>query len=178
VEANSTSTDTLHFQYVVAGGDSATPLEYVSTSALSGRLLRYSSSDPTIEADLTLPASFALGRLGHCCNVQIDSSVPFIVSVVPLKRVGIYGENETICILVRCIKPVVVVVVVVGVPLLALDVGEDEGYARYVPASSVREYDLIVDIRDTDVLFKYSLGGAPRQRSGPAPRRHARTRCN
>ena len=145
------SVKTLHFRYTVASGDSATPLEYTSTAALSGFLLRYSSSNPTIVADLTLPEPFSLGSLGYCCNVQVDSSQPYIQFLNPLKRVGIYGENETIFILARFNKPVVVY----GTPSLKLNVGSGIGYAKYVP--TINEYDIIIDISNTDVIFQYTV---------------------
>jgi hypothetical protein len=151
------SVKVLHFQYNVRVGDSADPLEYNGRFALTGHLLRYSTRNPAIVADLELPEPAGLGSLGYCCNVVIDSEPPFVESLIPLKRAGIYGENEVIYIMARFTKPVVVT----GVPHLLLTISTSVtdvsnvtvGVASY--ASTVDEYDIPIDIRVTDVLFEY-----------------------
>jgi hypothetical protein len=60
----------LQFRYEIAAGDSAIPLEYNNTRALSGDLRRYSSNDASLESILTLPPAYTKGSLGFCCNVS------------------------------------------------------------------------------------------------------------
>ena len=144
-------------------GDAAFPLEYrsvsamskgVYTTALSGVLLRYSSRNPQIVADRTLPETFLQGSLGFNSNVRVESSAPFVKFVFPLKRSGVYGANRVINIVVQFSKPVVVT----GTPVLKLRTGKADdttafGYAHYTP--NMTEYDVPVAIQSTDVVFAY-----------------------
>jgi len=127
----------------------ALPLEYNDRWALKGDVRRYSTNEATIIADLLLPPSFSLGSLGYCCNVVVDSTPPYIKSLVPLKRPGVYGENEIIVATFN--KPVVVK----GVPSLALKTGYNNniGIATYIP--SFLATDIMIDLEESAVLFKY-----------------------
>ncbi len=158
VPNNEVSVRVLHFQYSVLVGDSTNRLEYRDIYALTmpfgSNLLRYSTLNPSIPANLLLPEPGFLGSLGYCCSLQIESSAPYIKSLVPLKRAGIYGENEILIIQARFSKPVTVV----GVPVLQLKTGRSRiGLATYIPTESVNEFfvDLAIDLRTTDVLFSY-----------------------
>ena len=166
---------TLHFRYSVVEGDSATPLEYTNSSALGGLLMRYSSSSATLPADLTLAEPFSSGSLGFCCNVQVDTSAPYIKSLVPLKRTGTYGRNERIVIIAKFNKPVEVS----GTPQLLISTidylklglsakptydssvnqlvheANGIGFASYIPHTSFTEYDAVVDLDARDMLFEY-----------------------
>lgn len=144
----------LHFRYVIQPGDVALPLEYSDQYALNGDIRRYSTNEATIIANLLLPPPFTLGSIGYCCNVEIDSSPPYIKSIVPLKRPDVYGENETIVIVATFNKPIVVQ----GVPSLLLKTGYDSstasmGIAIYIP--SFKATDLMIDLEESAVLFKY-----------------------
>jgi len=142
----------LHFRYTVVDGDYAIPLDYNSPFALNGDLRRYSSNGAILPANLTLPVPFSPGSLSFCCNVQIDTTKPFILSIIPLKRAGIYGENEKIVIVARFNKPVVVA----GKPRLLLKTSANSiGVAEYIPSFSSN--DLLFDFQDSDVLFQYSV---------------------
>jgi len=141
----------LHFQYLVSPGDSADPLEYNTERALTGHLLRFSTRNPSIVANLILPAPFGLGSLGFCCNVVIESEAPFVESIMPLKRAGVYGEMEVIYIMVRFSKPVQVE----GVPQLLLRVNATTGVGVANYTATMDEYDIPIDIRSTDAIFKY-----------------------
>ena len=143
----------LLFVYTILPGDSASPLEYDGPSALEGDLRRcVESAPPSIPADLTLPDPFSLGSVGFCCTVNIDSSPPFVEYLMPLKKAGVYGLNELIVILVRFSKPVLVS----GEPMLALFVGSSNAsYAHY--NESFRERDVLINVKNTDVLFFYTV---------------------
>lgn len=157
---NPPSVRILKFHYTIGEGDDANPLEYDGNDALEGVLLRFSTNQPTIVANLNLPDTYGLGSLAFCCNVIVDSTPPHVVSLIPLKRPGMYGENEIIYIMARFSKPVVVV----GVPELYLTTQtitttevqlkpSEIGLANYT--SSPDEYDIPIDIRSTDVFFRY-----------------------
>ena len=146
----------VRFKLNIEPGMAAYPLEYTSFDGfnpLTGDLRRcVEGADPTIIADLTLSFPFTKGSLGHCCPVNIDAAAPYIKYVMPLKRAGLYGFNEEIAIMVRFSKPVVVV----GYPLLELDVGTGVAYANYT--NTFYERELLIDILDTDVFFLYKIG--------------------
>lgn len=78
----------LHFRYNVTDGDMAQPLDYTSAFALSGDIRRWTIYKPSLPANLTLANPSAVGSLAYCCNIQIDSSRPYVDSLIPLKRAG------------------------------------------------------------------------------------------
>jgi len=153
----------LHFRYIVVEGDVATPLEYDSQSALTGDVRRFSSSGALLQADLTLPVISTLGSLGFCCNVQIDTSRPYIDALIPVKHAGVYGQGEGIYVIARFNKPVVVS----GKPSLRLNVGTDwlassgaqgttamrVGVANFTSPPLMP--DVLLDVGATDVFFYY-----------------------
>lgn len=147
----------IHFQYTVMNGDYAAPLEYIpsgflSNSALTGDIRRFSTVDATILANLSLPTPFTYGSLGFCCNVQVDTAEPYVKSLIPLKRPGLYGENEVIVIVARFSKPVLVT----GVPTLTLDTGNGTvGVASFM--KSFWAEDIPIAFQPNDVLFKYTV---------------------
>lgn len=141
---------TLHFRYTVYEGDYVIPLEYNTIYALVGKILRYSTNIASLVANLVLPLTYSPGSLGYCCNVQIDSSRPFVQALLPLKMPGTYGENEEIIIVARFNKPVTVI----GEPMLFLRTGAPtNGVAKYI--RSFESSDLTMDIQAVDVLFRY-----------------------
>jgi len=150
----------LQFRYIVVQGDVATPLEYASRFALTGDVRRYSSSGALLEANLTLPAISTLGSLGFCCNVQIDTSRPYIDALIPVKHAGVYGQGESIYIIARFNKPVVVTG---KPPSLRLNVGNTVlpggqskmriGVANYTTNPQLP--DVLMDVSVTDVFFFY-----------------------
>ena len=93
--------------------------------------------------------------------------MPYIESVIPLKRAGNYGRNEKIVIMVRFNKPVTVT----GSPLLELKVrdkvltNEDTlngmsssiDYQNATYLSTFSSHDIAIPIQDTDVLFEYTV---------------------
>ena len=158
----------LHFQYRVRTGDSAVPLEYASSFALVADVRRYSSTAALLPANLTLARPFTHGSLGFCCNVQVDTTPPYVRALMPLKTAGVYGEGEELLILARFNKPVVVT----GYPYLqlnvgtwTLDAGSSEatsgiriGTANYTKQQSPSVLqDLLIDLQPTDVFFQYTV---------------------
>jgi hypothetical protein len=126
----------------------------VYTTALSGNLLRYSSRNPQIVADRTLPDIFLLGSLGYNSNVRVDSSAPFVKYVFPLKKSGVYGANRKVYIVVQFSK----LIYVTGTPVLKLRTGVADdvfGYAYYTP--NMTAYDVPTPIQPTDAVFEYLI---------------------
>jgi hypothetical protein len=157
-QLNATGYETiLEFEYLVANGDEAMPLEYNGNFALSGELLRFSTNVASLISNLTLPNVFSPGSLGYCCNVRIDFTPPFVSSLIPLKRPNIYGANEEIVIIARFTKPVVVT----GTPILYLKTTEsatnneqhNANAAYYV--DSYEASDIPIVFEETDMLFLY-----------------------
>ena len=112
-------TKVLTFKYVVAALDSATKLDYSSTSSL---FLNGSSlvDGNNVTVDTSLP-SYGLGR-NHTIN--IDSSSPYVVAIGVDKLDGEYGVGEEITFNVTYSQPVFVV----GKPFLRLNMTTSSGY--------------------------------------------------
>ncbi|CAM9107382.1 unnamed protein product, partial [Ectocarpus fasciculatus] len=147
----------LKFVYSVQEGDSCADLDYAATTSLkvvdSGVDTRagiFLGGDSLI----TLPVPFSVGSLASCCRLLIDTSTPFIESIIPLKRPGIYGKNEEIIIVVRFNRPVVLSG---GPPMLILQSGRDGGAGNATYVEYFEEPDVLIDIENTDVLFRYTV---------------------
>lgn len=140
------------FKYVIRAGDDANPLEYDGVKALSGDIRRYSSRNSLLPANLDLPRPLSFDSLGDTGNIQIDTLPPYVVAMFPANKPGLYGLNETIFVVVRFSKPVIVA----GTPTLTLRVSDDEdgiGVAYYV--RTFLSSDVRVEIKSTDLLFRY-----------------------
>ena len=146
----------LHFRYIISDGDIALPLQYATSYSLVGDIRRY-SANPLLGANLTLPSPSSPGSLSFSSSVNIDTSPPYVESLFPAKRAGVYGTNEEIVIVARFNKPVMVI----GNPTLILQTGSDvRGYANYTEYNSSVLYSSVdvasaLDILSTDVLFTY-----------------------
>ena len=143
-------TSSIHFQYTVALGKNAAPLDFSNSGAFTGDIRRYSFPDSLLPADLTLPNPIDAGSLGFCCNLIIDAAVPYIESLIPVKKHGVYGEGEPIMIIARFNRPVIVS----GFPYLLLKTGVlSTGAASY---TAINKYpDVMVQVSDNDVIFEY-----------------------
>jgi len=78
----------LWFTYDIQFGDIAQPLDYLSVDSLVGDIRRWTIYTPTLIANLKLASPASPGSLAVCCNIQIDSSQPYVDSLIPLKRIG------------------------------------------------------------------------------------------
>ena len=78
----------LWFTYDIQIGDIAQPLDYLSVDSLIGDIRRWTIYTPTLVANLKLAPPASPGSLAFCCNIQIDSSKPYVDSLIPLKRIG------------------------------------------------------------------------------------------
>lgn len=144
----------LVFVYIISDSDHSYQVEYDGVDALVGgsvkRCMDNAAGD--ITADMTLPSPFTRGSLGYCCRLLVDAAAPYVSFILPLKRAGVYGLNEQIAIMVRFTKPVVVS----GVPLLHLYTGSETGEMA-IFNESFKALDVNVDIKDTDVIFIYTV---------------------
>jgi hypothetical protein len=70
---------TLTFQYIVQAGDTASDLDYASTSALSGTIRDAATN--SIDATLTLPTPATSGSLGYNKALVVDGVAPTATSI-------------------------------------------------------------------------------------------------
>jgi hypothetical protein len=138
----------LRFKYTVVEGDSVDNLDYWNSSSLSGVVLRAANWEPSIVSNSTLPKSHSVGSLSYDSRIRLDTSVPVVESIIPLKKPGKYVSGEKIAICVRFSLPVQVS----GVPKLRLSVNSST-YAHY--EAGWNEPDVNFDVLDTDVIFVY-----------------------
>ena len=143
----------LVFNYTILIGDDANPLMYDGQQALSGDIRRYTPGHSLLPANLTLPPENSFSSLGGTSNVKIDTSAPYVKSMFPVNKPGVFGTNETIIVVCRFSRPVIVG----GTPQLTLQVGNGiTGIATY--KSSYALNDVRLQILDTDVIFEYAVG--------------------
>ncbi|KAL3786858.1 hypothetical protein HJC23_013779 [Cyclotella cryptica] len=126
-----------HLNYVCEPSQCA--LELGATTKLKG-----AASQPTVDADLTLPPK-ALGVSdNNLSSIIIDTcDPPQVVAVSSITPNGTYSPGDVIEIAIEFSKTVVVF----GEPFLALDVGSGDGVAKFEGGSG-----------STTLVFKYEVG--------------------
>ena len=139
------------FEYIVEAGDNVEFLDVANSTSMTGTLLRYSNSAPSIACDLKLKDPRSTQSLSFHRRVSLNTAVPIIEHLIPLKRPGVYVEGEKIAIICRYSLPVNVT----GSPRLKLNVKSGAAYAVY--DASWSEEDTNFDILDTDVVFVYTI---------------------
>lgn len=150
---SSTPSAMLIFNYTILIGDDANPLKYNGQHALSGDIRRYTPGHSLLPANLTLPPEDSFSSLGGTSNLRIDTSAPYVRSMFPLNKPGVFGLNESIIVVCRFSRPVTVI----GAPQLILQVGDGiTGIATY--SSTYALNNVRIQIIDTDVLFVYRVG--------------------
>ena len=151
------STDTLVFKYVVAAGDGILAVEITDADALSGVVMRYSGLPSIVAASATLPTPHKIKSISHSTRIMLNTETPYVESVFPLKRPGVYVSGEKIAVVVRFSQPVSVT----GTPRLYLNVenanSNSGGYAEYLPTKHFNESDVNFDIQPTDMIMVYTL---------------------
>ncbi|HEX3146946.1 MAG TPA: dockerin type I domain-containing protein [Gemmataceae bacterium] len=117
---------TLTFNYTVATGQASADLDYSSTSALTlnGGTIK-DSSNGSINANLTLPATGSAASLGGTKAIVIDTTAPAVTNVTSAVANTTYGFAAVIPITMTFSKKVTVT----GIPQLALDSGATVNYA-------------------------------------------------
>ena len=122
--ASGSGSNTLTFTYTVATGQSANPLDYASTAALTGTI----KDAATNAAVLTLAAPGSAGSLSANKTIVIDTTAPTATGVSSTTANGSYGVGSVITVTVGFSKAVTVT----GTPLLGLNSG---GTASYTSGS-------------------------------------------
>ena len=127
--SSGTGTSTLVFTYTVQSGDTATDLDYVSTSSLalnSGTIKDASGND----ANLTLASPGASGSLANSKAFVIDGNAPTISGVTSSTSDGTFKIGDSISISVS-FSDSVNVVTTGGTPTLDLETGTTNRTATY-----------------------------------------------
>ncbi len=168
--ASGSGTSTLTFNYTLQAGDSATDLDYVSTTALAlnGGTIRDAGG---ADATLTLASPGAANSLGANKALAVDTAGPQVASVsVPAG--GSYKAGNTLSFTVN-VSEAVTVSTVGGTPRLALDIGGATKYATYTSGSGssalVFSYTVESGLTDSDGITVSALqtnGGTLRDSAG------------
>jgi hypothetical protein len=119
----------LTFGYTVQAGENDSDLEYLSSSALTlngGTIV--DAANPSVAANLGLPAPGNPGSLGFNKNISVDTTGPAVNSISSTSANGTYAAGQSIPIQIGFLEPVTVI----GTPSLALNSG---GTATYVSGS-------------------------------------------
>ncbi len=147
-------TSTLVFDYTVQAGDTAGPLDYAATTALT--LNSGTIADPAGNpAILTLTPPGSAGSLADSKTITIDTTAPTVNSVSASDPDGSYRAGQTIHVQVNFSEPVTVG----GSPQLALNTGESAVYASG-SGSSTLVFDYTVQPGDTAADLDYTATGA------------------
>jgi hypothetical protein len=134
--------NTLVFNYIVAEGDTATNLDYKSTSSLvlnNGSIKDVAGNS----ASLTLASPSSTNSLGANKSIIIDGNTPTVRLLTSTKSNGYYGINDTIPISVSFTQ----IIVVTGTPQLTLETGNIDGLANYVSGNGTK-----------NIIFNYIIG--------------------
>ncbi len=143
--ASGSGTSTLTFNYTVQPGDSASDLDYKSTTSL--QTAGGSIADPALNAAvLTLASPGTAGSLGANKALVIDTEIPVVTSVTSLKADGYYRAGETVSILVNFSKPVFVS----GTPLLTLETGGTDRDISYASGTGTTQLSFTYTVQSAD----------------------------
>ncbi len=125
--ASGSGTNTLTFDYTVAAGQSANPLDEESTSALTLNGGTINDANSGVPAALTLAAPGTTGALGvnKTIIISTSSTSTTVTGVSSSTAAGSYGVGSTISIQVAFSNTVVVT----GTPELALNSGGTASYS-------------------------------------------------
>jgi hypothetical protein len=128
--SSGSGSQTLTFQYTVAGSHTSADLDYQNTSALAlnGGTLQDAVGN---NATLTLATPGAANSLGANKALVIDTSAPTVSSVASTKTNGTYGIGEVIDITVEFTENVTVT----GTPQLTLETGATDAVVNYSSGS-------------------------------------------
>ncbi len=119
-------TSTLTFNYTVAAGQSANPLDEASSSALTLNGGTINDANSGVPVALTLPAPGTTGSLGKNKSIIISAATSTTVtSVASTNAAGSYGVGSTIVVTVNFSN----IVNVTGTPELLLNSGGTATYA-------------------------------------------------
>jgi Calx-beta domain/FG-GAP repeat len=148
--ASGSGSSTLTFNYTVQAGDTAAPLDTVSTSALalnSGSIVDASNN----AAVLTLPAPGGAASLGILKAIVIDTAAPTVSQVSASTADGSYGAGTVIHVQVVFSENVVVT----GSPRLLLETGTTDRNAVYASGSGTNtltfDYTVVGGDTSTDL---------------------------
>ncbi len=141
-------TSSVLFEFIVELEHTTMHLEYVDAHSLQLGFLtggnqgyiKQASSNPAINANLTLPFPGSAGSLGATSNIQIDNSKPYITLLSSVS--GEYSTGEKILIQAHFSRPVAIH----GTPSLMLRLGSTQRTAEYN-----------VQINETTIEFLYTV---------------------
>ncbi|SVC69770.1 uncharacterized protein METZ01_LOCUS322624, partial [marine metagenome] len=139
--ASGSSGTTLTFTYTVTAGDTASDLDYASTSALalnSGTINDAAGNAAT----LTLASPAASNSLGANKALVVDGVVPTVSAVTATTADGNYKAGDVIAITVTFSETVTVT----GTPQLTLETGSSDAVVDYTSGSG-----------DTTLIFNYTV---------------------
>lgn len=125
----------LRFRYHVQANDMSSDLSYVKASSfqLNGATIMRASTNPTTNADMSLPFDpLPFGTTPGIVLAIDTSSVPAISSVTSSTPDGIYRAGDVIALLVTFTSEVTTL----GTPKLQLDTFDSVGYATYASGST------------------------------------------
>lgn len=113
-----TGTQTLTFNYTIAGGDTAADLDYAANNslALNGGTIKDAAGNA---ATLTLAAPGAAGSLGANKALVVDGTAPTVTGVSSSTANGTYGIGQIIAVEITFME----IVSVTGTPQLRLATG-------------------------------------------------------
>jgi methionine-rich copper-binding protein CopC len=128
--SSGSGSDTLVFVYTVTAGQTASDLDYTSTSALvlNGGTIQDSSA---VDASLLLPVPGQSGSLGATNSIVIDTTSPTVSSVSSTTSNGSYKAGSTLAITVTFSEAVTVS----GTPQITLETGASDQSANYASGS-------------------------------------------
>jgi Bacterial Ig-like domain len=152
-----TGTNTLTFDYTVAGGDTSSDLDYVSTSSLTlnGGTIK---SVSTTNASLTLPTVGGASSLAGNEAIIVDTTNPQVSSVTSSTVNGDYNAPDVISVQVVFSE----IVNVTGTPQLTLETGATDAVVNYTSGSGTNTltFNYTVASGDTSSDLDYVSTGS------------------
>lgn len=150
--SSGSGSDTLVFIYTVNAGQTASDLDYVSTSALALNAGTIQDAS-TVDASLLLPVPGQSGSLGANNAIVVDTTSPTVSSVSSTASNGSYKAGSTIAVTIAFTEAVTVS----GTPQLTLETGASDQIANYVSGNGTNTltFNYLVTTGDTSSDLDY-----------------------
>jgi hypothetical protein len=149
----------LLFSFIVELEHATMHLEYIDAHSLhlgfvdggNQGYIKQASSNPAVDANLTLPFPGSIGSLSSTSSIQVDNRKPYVTLLSSVS--GEYSTGDTILIRAHFSRPIAIR----GTPSLILRIGSVQRIAEYYLQrnETTIEFSYIVQLGDTTTSLDY-----------------------
>jgi hypothetical protein len=153
----------LVFKYTVEPDHCMPRLDYLDVHSLETNpygqygietsIIRRSSAEPMIMANLKLPIPGSKGSLVDHSVIDLDCSKPHVLAIWSSQEPGKYSTSDNISVMVQFSREVIVI----GKPKILLETGKTDRYAHFIsqPNNTILEFEYNIQLGDSSDDLDY-----------------------